>query len=299
MTIGLPRALAYYRYGVLWQAFFERLGCQVVLSVDTNQKIMDEGIGRSVSECCLPVKVFLGHVASLTGRCDYIFIPRLERSGKYEEFCVRFWGLPDVARNTFPNLAILACSQRGSELASFLRLGPALGKSRAQIRRAYRIAKKAQQAADAAQARLQRETLRMPGLKVLLAAHPYVAHDPWLGGPLVRMVREGGAAPVFADRCDRSACHALSKQISKNLYWTMNKEVIGSIPLLQSRVDGVILVTAFPCATDSLVNELLMRRVKTLPLTHIVLDEQQGEAGLHTRIECFLDILKQRRQANA
>jgi len=39
--------------------------------------------------------------------------------------------------------------------------------------------------------------------------------------------------------------------------------------------------------------------VRSLPLSYIVLDEQQGDAGLRTRVECFMDILKQRRQAHA
>ena len=301
MTIGLLKALLYYRYGALWQAFFERLGCRVVISEDTNQIIMAEGIRQSVGECCLPVKVFLGHVASLAGRCDSIFIPRHERCCKGEEFCVRFWGLPDIARNTFPDLPILSCSRRGSELACFLELGTALGKSWAETWRAYQFAQKAQQRLDEELAQQQRATLTASGSgpRVLLAAQPYIAHDPYIGGPLVRRIREQGAVPVFADRCDRDRCHALSRQISDDLYWMMNKEVIGAIPLLQSEVDGVILVTAFPCGTDSLVNELLLRRVRYLPLSHIVLDEQQGDAGLRTRIECFLDILRQRRQVNA
>ena len=299
MTIGLPKALLYHRCGALWQAFFERLGCRVLVSDDTNQKIMAEGIALSVGECCLPAKVFLGHVANLAGRCDAVFIPRYERLGKNEEFCVRFWGLPDVARNAFPGLPVLSCNRRGSELSGLLRLGPALGKSGAEIRRACRYAQKAQLAADAQAMCLQREALMAPGLKILLAAQPYIAHDPYIGGPLVRMLREQGAMPLFADRCDRDLCRALSKRLSGDLYWTMNKEVIGAIPLLRPAIDGAILVTAFPCGTDSLVNELVLRRVRDLPLAHILLDEQQGDAGLRTRVECFVDILKQRGRAHA
>ena len=63
-------------------------------------------------------------------------------------------------------------------------------------------------------------------------------------------------------------------------------------------MDGILLVTAFPCGTDSLANELVLRREKHLPIAQILLDEQQGMAGMQTRIECFMDILHERSCAN-
>ena len=120
-----------------------------------------------------------------------------------------------------------------------------------------------------------------------------------MGRPLVRMLREQGGTPVFADRCERSSCRAFAGSISSDLYWVLNQEVIGAIPLMKEKVDGALLITAFPCGTDSIVNELVLRRVRDLPITQIVLDEQQGEAGLRTRVECFMDILSERKRAHA
>jgi predicted nucleotide-binding protein (sugar kinase/HSP70/actin superfamily) len=94
-------------------------------------------------------------------------------------------------------------------------------------------------------------------------------------------------------------CRASSKSISSDLYWTLNKEIIGAIPLIKGNVDGILLITAFPCGTDSLVNELVLRKVQGLPVAQIILDEQQGDAGLQTRIECFMDILHERKHAHA
>ena len=78
MTIGLPNAFLYYRYEYLWKTFFSELGCEVVTSQDTNQPILSNGINYSISECCLPQKLFMGHVYSLFGHCDYILVPRFE-----------------------------------------------------------------------------------------------------------------------------------------------------------------------------------------------------------------------------
>lgn len=40
-VIGIPRALLQYRYGVLWQTFFETLGKTVVISDETDKAIVD------------------------------------------------------------------------------------------------------------------------------------------------------------------------------------------------------------------------------------------------------------------
>ena len=303
MTIGLPRALLYYRYEQLWKTFFTELGCEVLTSPDTSQTILSDGIARSVGECCLPVKVFLGHVAHLSGHCDHILVPRFETLGKGEEFCVRFWGLPDIVRHTFPELPLLSYNHQGhlpgNEWLGFLGLGRFLGKSTHKTWQAYRRARMAQERQDQQAESAQRALLSTCAPRILLVSQPYIINDAFIGAPLVRMLRQQGGVPIFADRCDRFACRAGAKAISSDLYWTLNKEVIGAIPLMRPHIDGVILISAFPCGTDSLVNQLVLRKVRDLPVSQIVLDEQQGEAGLQTRIECFMDILHERRSSHA
>ena len=303
MTIGIPKALLYYRYNHLWTTFFTELGCEVVTSPDTCQAMLAEGVARSVGECCLPVKLFMGHVASLLGRCDRILVPRFETLEKNEEFCVRFWGLPDVVRSTFPDAPLISYNLQGhkwdSERRGFLQMGAQLGKSAAQTQRAYYLAVREQERQDSLSEQRQRALFASCAPRVLLVSQPYLIHDAYVGAPLVRMLGEQGGVPVFSDRCDRRACRVSAASLSADLYWTMNKEAIGAIPLVQKDVDGVLLISAFPCGTDSLVNELVLRRVRDVPVAQIVLDEQQGEAGLQTRIECFIDMIYERKRAHA
>jgi len=101
MTIGIPRALAYHRYGTLWETFFDELGVSYVVSGETDRRILETGAKYTESESCLPHKLYMGHVHSLLGRCDRVFVPRFVRLSRREEFCVRFWGLPDTVRGTF------------------------------------------------------------------------------------------------------------------------------------------------------------------------------------------------------
>ncbi|MBN1503961.1 MAG: hypothetical protein JW952_02740, partial [Candidatus Eisenbacteria bacterium] len=61
-TIGIPRALLYHRYHLLWEAFFTALGERVVVSPPTNRGILDLGLQHSLTDICLPVKLACGHV---------------------------------------------------------------------------------------------------------------------------------------------------------------------------------------------------------------------------------------------
>ena len=68
--------------------------------------------------------------------------------------------------------------------------------------------------------------------------------------------------------------------------------MVGAIELYKDKVDGIILMSSFPCGPDSLVNEIILRRVKGIPILNLVLDGQEGSAGLETRLESFVDIIK-------
>ncbi|MCL2056389.1 MAG: acyl-CoA dehydratase activase-related protein [Oscillospiraceae bacterium] len=294
MTIGIPKALLYYRYGVMWEVFFTALGCKILIGPDTGRAIMEEGIALSAGECCLPSKIFLGHAANLIGKCDRILVPRFERTAADEEFCVRFWGLPDVVRGTLPGADILSYNLAGDERAGFIKLGAQLGFGLTKTLRAYQKAKKAQQNADAAAMARQNLLLSGGGMKILAAAHPYIIHDKYIGAPILRIMEDCGARPVFAEHCNRLLCRRRSKKLSRDLYWTVNKEILGAAVHLTGKISGVIFISAFPCGTDSLAAELALRRMRDIPAAHIILDEQSGEAGLQTRIECFTEILRER-----
>ncbi len=107
--IGIPRALLYYKYYPFWKTFLEGLGCEVVTSGQTNQKILQSGIRHSIDESCLPVKVFCGHVLDLIEKgVDYLFIPRIESVEKRYFVCTKFLGLPDIVRNCVPLTSLMS-----------------------------------------------------------------------------------------------------------------------------------------------------------------------------------------------
>ena len=101
LTVGIPRGLLYHRFETLWKTYFEELGIKIVVSPPTNREILEGGAALAIDETCLSAKIYLGHVQTLIGKCDYIFIPRYSNLGRQEAFCTRFEGMYDQTRNIF------------------------------------------------------------------------------------------------------------------------------------------------------------------------------------------------------
>ncbi len=298
-TIGLPRSLLYHRYRVLWTSFFEGIGIETVESPPSNRAILDRGIRLAVDETCIPLKLLIGHVDSIKDRVDYVLMPRIVSVERGETACVKFLGAYDVVRNVVDDVRLLEynvdVTQGVTERAELVRLGRDLSASRLSAWLAYEQAKRAERRFLEERTRLQEAVLEMSGLKVLVVGHGYNLEDELLGMPIVRTLEELGVIPVAAEMHDRNLQRRLSRNLSIDIPWTYNKELLGAVERYRHRVDGIIFLVTFPCGPDSLMTELCVRKIKDKPILVIVLDELQGEAGLRTRIESFVDLIDFRR----
>ena len=77
-SIGIPRAISYYNNYTFYYGFFQGLGIEVILSDNTTTKLINDGCKLVVSDTCLPIKVFVGHVLNLIEKgCENIFVPSI------------------------------------------------------------------------------------------------------------------------------------------------------------------------------------------------------------------------------
>lgn len=82
----------------------------------------------------------------------------------------------------------------------------------------------------------------------------------------------------------------IQKKKYQNIQKKYSKENISSLKYLD-KVNGVIFLSTFPCGLDSLVNELVLRKLNK-PYLNLILDDLGGIAGMETRIESFVDIFE-------
>ena len=100
MQIGIPRALSYYDFFPFWYGFFTSLGIKIVLSDLTTKQTMSDGSALVVTETCLPVKIYLGHILNLMSKgVKNIFVPSLQSIAPKIYNCSKIRGLPDLVRN--------------------------------------------------------------------------------------------------------------------------------------------------------------------------------------------------------
>ncbi|MCL6450119.1 MAG: acyl-CoA dehydratase activase-related protein [Acetobacteraceae bacterium] len=328
--VGIPRGLGFFEYHVLWQGFFEGLGVEAVASPPTNRDILDRGVRAAVEEACLPVKVYFGHVMELAPRVDLLFVPRLVRMERRLYTCPKFLGLPEMVKSCAGRLPPLLCpvfdeNRRGSKAAAaFAQVASRLGVGLARARRAWRQARARQaryravlaqgwprdQALAAArggalpQASLRPKRSPDGRLKVAVLGHSYLLYDPHLNLGLLARLERLGVEPITGDVLPEERVLQAADSLPKRIFWSFARRTMGGGLYLLERggVDGIIHLVSFGCGSDALITDLLerfARRRGRLPFMLLTLDEHSGEAGLQTRLEAFVDMIRRRRAERA
>jgi len=303
IRIGIPRALLYYSYEDTWLNFFKNIGVETIVSPETNKEIAKTGINNSIDEACYSSKIFIGHVEYLIGKCDMIFVPRIENSGIREEYCTRIFGLYDLAVNTFPQAQFLTAEVnylfRKRDIDAFVEIGTALGRSTEESTDAYKRAAALAEEIKAEKILQQEQMLNEAGgLKVLIASHNYNTFDAVVGKDILDYFEESGIKVAYADYINtREAKLNAKKAYTSRVNWRVSADMIGGIQKYKGRVDGLVLISTFPCGPDSLFSELIIRTTDDVPILSLVLDEHDAGAGIQTRLESFTDIMLAKRAA--
>ncbi len=289
LRIGIPRALGHYLYPDLWETFLTALGLQVVLSSPTSRATIEQAGLLSETEHCLPVKLFDAHLAELAGRVDMILIPRILSMRRRHIACPKLGVLPDSARAQLPDgarILTVDIDERHVPLAASLAsVGRKLNKRAAAI----------QAACDHALAALSRARTRQAGaaadaaLRFLVIGHPYNLHDPYLSEMILRtLAAQGvGVATVSFAREDIEP---------DPIMWDMCSVIYDQLRRLAPGAwAGVVQLSSFNCGCDSVVSVLFsaLLNEKKIPCMTLVLDEHAGLAGVETRLEAFVDSIKE------
>lgn len=297
MTIGIPRAMLYYRFHILWENFFKELGVELVISPPTDKQILEEGRTFAIDETCLCTKIFLGHVHFLIGKCDYVLIPRISNYGRNRYMCTKFEALYDMSRNVFRDSGQKFLSynvderRNNDEETALTDMCVSMGLGKRETYKAYKKAKKAEAEYLKDNVKKQELLIQEGTVKILLAGHSYVIRDPYIGTPVMEMLKRMDVTVIPADVIESKEALKRSAKVSPTLKWEISREIVGCIDKNRDMVDGIILMSAFPCGPDSMVNEMIIRKYQGIPVLNMVIDGQNGLAGVETRLESFIDII--------
>lgn len=296
MKIGLPKALLYHYYYPLWKAFFDELKVDYIESNDTTTKTLILGKEKSIDESCLALKIYLGHIEELKDKCDYILVPRIFSLTKSEQVCTNFNALYDLVRNTFKDIKILNYNidvkHHHSEKNAFLKMGKELGFSIIESARAYNKAKVIEKNYYKNEEKKAKEILKNNKTKILLLGHPYILKDNLIGKTITDYLSKNNISIIYSYQIPRDLINFNCNKISTKIHFTMNKEHIAAFNYFKDKVDGTIILTAFPCGPDSLSNEMIIRKRKKHPTLLLTFEDLTNNTAVITRLESFLDMLK-------
>ena len=295
--IGLPRSIFYYYDKDIIETFLSELKIPYIVSPHTNKKILEDGIKVSVDEMCLSLKIYLGHVFYLKDKCDYIFVPRICNLGTNDQMCTNFMSLYDIVNNLFDTKVLnydVDYNEKHHFKQGLYGIGKKFKKSKNQIRKAYKKAMITYKQNKKREISINESNLNSAKIKILIVGHPYNVYDDFVGMDIIKYLKQNDIEVIFSDRFDGEVTSKLSKTISKELYFKFSKENIGSIVYSKDKIDGVIFLSSFPCGPDSLVTEITERSI-TIPNINLIIDDNASFAGFETRLESFIDVLKEKK----
>jgi predicted nucleotide-binding protein (sugar kinase/HSP70/actin superfamily) len=325
MVIGIPRAMSFYHNFPFYFGFFSDLGIKIVLSDVTTKHTLSRGSALVVTETCLPVKIYIGHVLNLLDKgVDKIFVPSIQSIAHKIYNCSKIRGLPDLVRNVVKQdftmvEATLDKSEKNRGLYDFLgEIVKYFGiTDKNKIKKASKAGwrtynnfqimsksgmnyEKAMNYALQGKVFIESQSREYP-ISVAVISHGYNIYD------------DKASMKIF-DKLDKMDVRAFSslqlsgeqmddgiKTLGQELYWANEHEMTGAAGhyMKDNKIDGLITVTAFGCGPDSLMIERMTRKAKQFgkPLLNLTIDEQTGEAGFITRLEAFVDMLYRKKRA--
>ncbi|MFH1287856.1 MAG: acyl-CoA dehydratase activase-related protein [bacterium] len=298
----MPKALLYYNYHTVYETFFNEIGAEIVLS-DPTHLVLKKGARLVPDEVCLPIKNYFGHIIDLKEKnVDFIFLPRFMSVEKGATFCPKIIGLPDLVKNIIPGLPPLIelninLSKKLMLYNNIIKIGRTFNAGIFKSLNAWRAALKKYWIPAFAGMTEKFTGVTRNQLNIAVVGHPYNIYDSNLNLNLIDKLKERGAAIWTPDMVPRETILKEADELPKKIFWTLSRDIVGASKyfIKEQNIHGIINIASFSCGPDSIMGELisyLVREYNKKPYLLLVLDEHAGSAGLETRLEAFIEMIK-------
>jgi predicted CoA-substrate-specific enzyme activase len=308
--VGVPRTLFVHEMLPYFRTLLAELGFQVVLSDQTNKRIIHDGVEAVASDTCFPVKVAHGHVLDLVAKgVDAVFMPSAISLERQNGLTDKSFTCPYVQTAPYVCASAVELEAKGVKMISpplFFERGPAAiatalaeafkpyGVTKAQVKRALAAATRAQNEFYAAIKRRGIEVLEGLGKDenaVVIVGRPYNTCDGGINLELPTKFRDLGVLALPMDFLPLEEVE-LSHEWD-NMYWKYGQKILSAVEIIRKdpRLHGVY-ITNFGCGPDSFLLKFFRTKMGGKPFLQLEIDEHSADAGAITRAEAFLDSIK-------
>jgi predicted CoA-substrate-specific enzyme activase len=293
--IGIPKALTTHSLYPLYSSFFRGLGMEVVLS-----EIDPRGELRSNAGFCFPAQLAHGAVLDLARKgIDLVLLPHVSRMPHVRPardcyLCPITQASPYFLAKAFREVRVLSpvLDFSGGYAASpaLVRMAiTELGASPECAQRAWVAAVNAQTTAERALLEIGRsaleEAIRTGNPTVVLAGHSYSAFTPEASQSVARKLSSMGVVTIPAD--------CLAPMGEGATSWHFPNQLLNAAAIAKQHPNLFLLcVSNFSCTIDAFTQSLMASEMGTKPYLILEIDAHTADAGVQTRLEAFLDILR-------
>jgi predicted CoA-substrate-specific enzyme activase len=294
-SIGIPKALTTHSLYPLYSTFFSALGLEVVLSdVDPGGEL------KSNAGFCFPAQIAHGAVLDLVQRgVERIFLPHLMRmpqcNDSYDSYlCPITQASPYFLAKAFPGTRLLSplldFTNGYSTSTALVEMAiRELGQERPAAEQAWAAAVAAQTDAEHAMKELgQRaldQALAAGAPAILLAGHSYNAFTPEASQSVGKKLSSMGIAAIPAD--------CLVPEGAGPMAWHFANQILNAVKVAKTHDNLFLLcVSNFSCTIDAFTQSVLSSEMGAKPYLILEIDAHTADAGVQTRLEAFLDIVK-------
>ncbi len=305
-TIGIMRSFLTHSLAPLYTNFFSELGLKVIVA----DAIDPQGIARIEAAFCLPVEISHGSFLNLLNKkLDYIFLPHimeLPAAAKktYSKTCVFVQGEPYYLKTTFRN----EIEQSDTKiLTPIIDMNEGYAKAKntfINLAKNLKLARKARHAFKLAlhkQLQFEQELIKKYGnqaladldanpdkFAIILLGRPYNAFTDDANMGIPHKVASRGVTIIPFDMLDTTPY-----PVDKKLYWSMGQKIMQTAQLIKQRENLFgFYITNFSCGPDSFILAYFRNLMGMKPSLTLELDQHTADAGIDTRIEAALSIMR-------
>ncbi len=300
--IGIPRALTTHSLFPLYSTFFSGVGMEVVLS-----DVDPRGDLNSYSGFCFPAQIAHGAVLDLARRgVGLVFIPHVQRMPHPNQcresyLCPITQAGPYFLAKAFPDIRLLSPVldfTNGYEACSALveMAVHELGTKRELADTAWAAAVRAQTGTEHALTDLGGQALQQAveagKPAIVLAGHSYNAFTPEASQSVGKKLSSMGVPVIPAD-CLRPVGEGPTS-------WHFANQILNAVVIAKQHPNLFLLsVSNFSCTIDAFTHSMLASEMGSKPYLVLEIDAHTADAGVQTRLEAFLDIIRNYREAQA
>lgn len=306
IKIGIPSALHLFEEIPFWRVFFREIGVDLITS-STDKTLLKAGKHLAGAEFCAPVESMYGHVESLSGKVDHIFLPvyietRDRSAARERNYCYYTQFSPSIVSQIRAGkgkfiMPELDFSQPPGKYKKALYLS--LKKVMPEEIDLQRIIEAWDRASRHVEKQMrdwkERFTLEFQpgqGLSVVLLGRPYIILSGELNKSIPEYFATHGIKCFFQDMLplDTSGT-SFTREVLQKVPWHYAANILGAADYI-ARTPGLypVLVTAFKCAPDSFIIDYLKKLLDACAKPYLILqiDEHDSGVGYETRIEAAL-----------